>query len=121
VAASLPPIAGLQGPAWALGVLSSTIVVLEGAQHLFQYHEHWITYRSTCEALRHERYLYLAAAGPYADSDNPHLLLAEPIEGLLSPEHATWAASHEATRKGDGRGRDPNERVVDAALRGAPR
>ncbi|MHC6591591.1 DUF4231 domain-containing protein [Arthrobacter sp. C152] len=37
----------------------------EGAQHLYQFQERWITYRSTAAALKHERYLYLAKAGPY--------------------------------------------------------
>src|ERR1700734_1260357 len=47
-----------------LGVL---ITVLEGLLHLNQYQQNWITYRSTCEALKHEKYVYLANAGPYAN------------------------------------------------------
>jgi Protein of unknown function (DUF4231) len=39
--------------------------VLEGAQHLYQFQEHWITYRTTAEVLKHERCLYLAKAGPH--------------------------------------------------------
>jgi hypothetical protein len=35
-----------------------------GARHLYQFQEHWITYRSTAEALKQECYLYLARAGP---------------------------------------------------------
>jgi hypothetical protein len=66
-------------------------VVLEGAQHLYQLQEHWISYRSTAEALKHERYLYLARAGPYVGEDW-HRLLAERIEGLISQEHAKWAS-----------------------------
>jgi len=38
------------------------------------------TYRSTAEALKHERYLYLAKAGPYVGEDR-HRPLAERIEG----------------------------------------
>lgn len=112
VAASLPVLAGLQcAPfGWLLSVLSTAIVVLEGVQHLFQYQEHWITYRSTCEALRHERYLYLALAGPYAGCDNPRVLLAERIEGQISREHTKWAASHtKPAMKADGGRREPDE------------
>jgi hypothetical protein len=36
------------------------MVVLEGTQHLYQFQEHWITYRCTAEALKHQGYLYLA-------------------------------------------------------------
>jgi uncharacterized protein YdeI (BOF family) len=45
-----------------------------------QYHPNWITYRSTCEALKHEKYLYLAKAGPYAAVIDAHVFLAERIE-----------------------------------------
>ena len=38
--------------AGALGVL---VVVFEGAQQLNQFHHNWVTYRGTCEALRHEK------------------------------------------------------------------
>lgn len=94
-AAAIPVTVGIGGPSWIGGLLGGMIVVLEGGQHLYQHQEHWITYRSTCEALRHERYLYLATAGPYASTPNPHALLAERIEGLVSQEHAKWASSHE--------------------------
>jgi len=66
---------------------------LEGVQHLHQLQEHWITYRSTAQALKHERYLYLANAGPYLAEDR-HSQLAERIEGLISQEHAKWTASN---------------------------
>lgn len=94
VAASLPVVAAVHSPVWVTGGLAAVIVVLEGVQHVYQYQEHWITYRSTAEALKHERYLYLAKAGPYA-GENRHSQLAERIEGLISQEHAKWTASHQ--------------------------
>ncbi len=99
VAAALPVVAGLKSPVWVTGGLAALIVVLEGAQHLYQFQEHWITYRSTAEALKHERYLYLAKAGPYVGEDR-HRQLAERIEGLVSQEHAKWTASHQEARAG---------------------
>ena len=94
VAAALPVVAGVESAVWVIGGLAAVIVVLEGSQHLYQFHEHWITYRSTAEALKHERYLYLANAGPYL-ADDRHSQLAERIEGLISQEHAKWTASHQ--------------------------
>lgn len=58
-------VTGLGSPVW----LAAAIVVFEGAQHLYQLQEDWISYRSTAEALKHERYLYLARAGPYVGED----------------------------------------------------
>jgi hypothetical protein len=72
-----------------LGVL---ITILEGVLHLNQYQQLWNTYRSTCEALKHEKYLYLGSAGPYAAAPSPHALLAERIESLVSQEHAQWSS-----------------------------
>jgi hypothetical protein len=37
-----------------------------------QYHSNWITYRSTAEALKREKHLFLATAGPYGAAENPH-------------------------------------------------
>jgi Protein of unknown function (DUF4231) len=93
VAASLPVVAAVHSPVWVTGGLGAVIVVLEGTQHLYQFQEHWITYRSTAEALKHERYLYLARAAHYAEEDR-HSQLAERLEGLISQEHAKWTASH---------------------------
>jgi hypothetical protein len=97
VAAVLPVVAALDSPVWVTGGLAAVIVVLEGAQHLYQFQEHWITYRSTAEALKHERYLYLAKAGPYVGEDR-HSQLAERLEGLISQEHAKWTASQQQAR-----------------------
>jgi hypothetical protein len=96
VAAALPVVAGVGSPVWVTGGLAAVIVVLEGAQHLYQFHERWIGYRSTSEALQHERYLYLARAGPYRD-EGRHAQLAERVEALISQEHAKWLASHQGT------------------------
>jgi hypothetical protein len=81
-----------------LGVL---IVILEGLQQLNQYHANWISYRSTCEALKHEKFLYLAKASAYSTARDPHSLLAERIESLVSQEHAKWASSQEQSEKTD--------------------
>jgi hypothetical protein len=72
-----------------LGVL---ITVLEGMIHLNQYQRNWINYRSTCEALRHEKFMYLGNAGPYASSKDARALLAERIESLISQEESKWAS-----------------------------
>lgn len=95
VAASISVVAGISAPAALTASLGGVVVVLEALQHVYGYHDNWILYRSTTEALRHERYLYLAKAGPYAGRDR-HRILAERIEGLISQEHAKWTESREA-------------------------
>lgn len=77
---------------WATAGLGLIVTVLEGLLHLNQYQQNWITYRSTCEALKHEKYLYIGKAGPYAAAQDSHALLAERIESQVSQEHAKWAS-----------------------------
>ncbi len=100
VAASVPPLAALEVSTAVVSIVASLVVVLEGLQHLFQWNEHWIAYRSTCEALKHERYLYLAHAGPYAAASDPRTLLAERVEGLVSQEHAKWTSTQQESSRG---------------------
>src|SRR6266566_8621584 len=77
---------------WVTGGLGVLITVLEGMLHLNQYQQNWIAYRSTSESLKHEKYVYLGKASPYASVADPHALLAERIESLVSQEHAKWAS-----------------------------
>jgi len=100
VAAALVPLtAGLHLPPALTGSLGVLIAVLEGLLQLNQNQHNWIAYRTTCETLKHEKYLYLANAGPYSTAPNPHALLAERIESTVSQEHATWAAGQEEAAK----------------------
>ena len=79
-------------------IVAAVVVVLEGAQQPYQWQTNWILYRSTAEALKHERFLYQTMAGPYT-GNNRHLVLAEMVEGLVSQEHAKWT---DTSQRGDG-------------------
>jgi hypothetical protein len=82
-------------PGWIVGALGVLIAVLEGVQQLSQYHANWISYRSTGEALKREKFLFLASAGPYSGAQHPTALLAETIESLVSGEQTKWASGRE--------------------------
>jgi hypothetical protein len=98
-AAAIPVLARIERLSWVTAGLGLFIVVLEGLQQLYQFHANWISYRSTCESLKHEKFLYLAKAGIYATANDPHALLAERIESSVSQEHAKWASSQEQGQK----------------------
>jgi hypothetical protein len=89
IAALVPVLAGLSAPAAVTASVAAIVVVLEGIQQLNQWQTNWVQYRSTAEQLKHEKYLYLAQAGPYAQEDRRRVL-AERLEGLISQEHAKW-------------------------------
>jgi hypothetical protein len=94
-AAAIPVLSATSLPTWVAGGLGASIVVLESIQQLFQFHSNWTHYRSTAEALKHEKYLYLAHAGSYATAATPEALLAERIEGRVSQEHSAWASEQQ--------------------------
>jgi hypothetical protein len=94
LAAAIPVAAATSAPVWLMGGGGALIVVMEGLQQLQQYQQNWTTYRSTCERLKHEKFLFLGRAGPYAASRNPERLLAARVEGLVSQEHAAWVSHH---------------------------
>jgi hypothetical protein len=99
-AALIPFLAAFHPPemTWITGGLGVLITILEGMLHLNQYQQNWIAYRSTCESLKHEKYVYLGKAAPYAGTPDPHALLAERIESLVSQEHAKWASVQQQTK-----------------------
>lgn len=91
-AALVPLVASLDEYAVFAGLLGVVLVIVEGLQHINQHHENWIRYRSTCENLRHEKYLYMAGAGSYEGQNDEQALrqLAARVESLLSRERDGW-------------------------------
>jgi len=91
-------------------VLGLLVLIIEAVQQLNQDQQNWIAYRSACEALKHEKFLHLACAGPYADAENREkrlALLADRIEGLISQEHAKWVSAQEQAMARRGTGSHP--------------
>ncbi len=89
IAAAIPVAAAADAPSIVPAVMGASIVVFEGVQQLFKYHDNWTAYRSTAEALKHEKHWFLASAGPYARCADPPRRLAERVERLVSTEHST--------------------------------
>ncbi|QUG82744.1 DUF4231 domain-containing protein [Bacillus nitratireducens] len=76
------------------------IVILEARLSLTKYHEKWIEYRSICETLRHEKYMYLTRTGVY-EIDNPFKLLVERVENVISRENVNWASLNNNNNGGE--------------------
>lgn len=99
VAAAITVGAPFRPAPWVLATLGGVILVVQGIQHLYQFEHNWNNYRSTCEELKHHKYLYLGKAGPYAEVANPLPLLAENVESLISKEHAQWIVGRREGKK----------------------
>ena len=95
-AAAIPFIAGLGEfiPHYQIivGLLGVAIAVSAGVAALNKYQENWITYRTTAEMLKREKYLYLTKCSPYDEGD-AFCHLVERVEGLLSNENSQWSAN----------------------------
>ncbi|TMP28109.1 hypothetical protein CWB99_01370 [Pseudoalteromonas rubra] len=92
-AVSIPFITGLWGSVVAgqviIGILGVLIAVCAGLSNLKKYQQNWLNYRTSCEMLRRERFLYLTACAPYHEADKFNLLVTR-VEDILAKEHGEW-------------------------------
>ena len=73
-----------------VGILGLLIAVIAGVLGLYQFQENWTGYRTTCEGLKQEKYLFLTKTQPY-DHDDSFALFVQRVENLISKEHIRWA------------------------------
>lgn len=101
-ASSIPLIVGFSGNSerWDLivAVLGALIVVIASLVSLNQFQENWIEYRTTCESLKHEKFLFLTNAEPY-EGESPFPLFVQRVECLISKENSTWAQNIQSGAK----------------------
>lgn len=96
-AASIPLLVAFIDPerpsvALAIGVLGAGIAVLAGVFGLHQFEQHWVDYRTTCESLKKEKYLFLTNAEPFdQEPAENYQLLVQRVETLVSKENTNWA------------------------------
>ena len=95
--AAAVPVVAPWAPWQVAAILGSCAAAVQAMQGLGQYQHNWITYRSTCESLKHEKYLYLAGADLYGVTANPDVRLAERIEQIVSQENAKWVTAQVKT------------------------
>jgi hypothetical protein len=73
-----------------VGGLGLLVAVIAGVLGVYQFQELWTGYRTICEALKQEKYLFLTKTPPY-DQGDPFPLFVQRIENTISKEHANWA------------------------------
>ena len=80
-------------------ILSPSVTVLAAIAGLYRFHENWLSYRATWDALRREVYWHDANVGPYSGQDDPHGLFVEQVEALISRGGAEWLRRHRGKAK----------------------
>lgn len=73
-----------------IAILGALIAIVSGVLSLYRFQENWLEYRTICESLRHEKYLYLTGTDPY-NTKNQFQILVYKIETLISKENSNWA------------------------------
>lgn len=85
---------------WIIALSGGVITIIEGWLNIANYHENWIEYRSICETLKHEKYMFITGTGVYNTNDS-FKYLVERIESIISKENLNWANLNRKS-KGDG-------------------
>jgi hypothetical protein len=93
------------GSGWAHYLVLAFALLLPAMTGLVsfrKYGETWMSYRTTAELLKNEKYLFLTGSGHYRD--NPHAFqdLVEAVESLLSAEHTKFRAFFTEVRQAPG-------------------
>ncbi|SMC55704.1 DUF4231 domain-containing protein [Primorskyibacter flagellatus] len=95
-AASIPLLAGYIDKhvyvGMVIGALGLIVAVLAGVIGLYRFQENWGEYRAVSEALKQEKFLFLARAAPY-DGEKPFELLVTRVETMLRKETSGWTQS----------------------------
>ena len=76
---------------WLIGILGVIIAVAVGSSALYKFNENWLAYRSTSEALKHEKLLYLTQTAPYNNDERFQTLVSQ-AESIMVNENQNWLA-----------------------------
>lgn len=79
---------------WIITLMSSLLAFLTAILKAFNFQEDWISYRTTAEALKREKYYYDAKIGDYSTTKNAEQLFVDRIEDLMSIENTFWTETH---------------------------
>jgi hypothetical protein len=97
LAASIPVVSGFAekldvwapDPTLIVALTGVMLTVVAGMLSLYRYQEVWVNYRTVCDSLRREKFLFLTRTPPY-DVASPLPLLVERVESLMSQENSSW-------------------------------
>ncbi|WP_430597397.1 DUF4231 domain-containing protein [Enterococcus sp. AZ177] len=82
-----------------VSLLSIVITISEGIVSLNKYNEVWIEYRTVCESLKYEKFMYLNKAGIYENKENSYPYFVERVESIISKENNNWVGINKPSEK----------------------
>lgn len=74
-----------------IGIFGALIAIIESVTKLYKFHENWIQYRSTCELLKYQKYLYITKSSPYnTEEESVENIFIKNVENIISSENNQW-------------------------------
>lgn len=95
IASALIPIVSLAtdfDTKFIVSFLGALITMVEGINSLNKYGDNWTRYRSICETLKSEKYMFLSRSGVYSEEESDFSYFVERIETIISQENINWAS-----------------------------
>lgn len=71
-------------------IFALLIGIITGISSFLKFQEKWYSYRTTCETLRHQKYMFLTESGHYKDNANKLNDLVLKVERTISKENSEW-------------------------------
>lgn len=95
LAATIPLLSGYSSYSplipFVIGLIGVIITIIESINKLNKYHESWIEYRSTCELLKYQKFLYTTKTAPYnSEIETIENVFIRNIEQIVSSENNQW-------------------------------
>lgn len=76
---------------WYTAILGLAITISTATLALNKNQERWINFRTTCETLKHLKYLFLTNSTPYKGEDGYDMFVND-IESVISKENSDWGS-----------------------------
>lgn len=73
-----------------ISIFGVVIILITSIISLYKLQENWVVHRTTCDTLKHEKFLFLTKRSPY-NRDESLSLLVQRIESLISKENSKWS------------------------------
>lgn len=80
----------------SLGIFST---LAQGVINLNDDNTNWVEYRTICETLKKEKFMFIYAAGVYENKENRFTYFVERIESIVSQENVNWANIKKETKE----------------------
>lgn len=71
-------------------VFALLIGIITGVSSFMKLQEKWYSYRTTCESLKHQKFLFLTESGHFQNNENKNNEFVLKVERIISKENSEW-------------------------------